>query len=88
MGIATSAVLARVPGAADAGTVPEIVNVAVPPDANVTSSATLPVPEAFVQLEPAEAAHVQVPPTITPGRLSVTSAFEIVEGPALVTTIE
>src|SRR3954471_8977116 len=73
------------PGAADGSTVPEMVNVAVPDDVKVTSAAMLPLPEALVQLEPADAAQVHVAPSSSAGTASSTTASVIVEGPAFVT---
>src|SRR5262249_4702167 len=60
--------------------------VPVPPAARLTGSAMLPVPNAE-QLEPAEAAHVQLADVRAAGRASATVAPAMSPGPAFVTTI-
>ena len=62
------------------------VNVAVPATARSTLALMLPLPDAG-QLEPAEAEHVQVAPTIDAGNVSATVAAVITDGPAFVATI-
>ena len=84
-GTETVAVFVTVPLAADeimAGTV----NVAVPPATRSTLAAMLPVPEAG-HVEPADAAHVQVPKVTLAGAVSVTVAPTTPPGPALDTTM-
>src|ERR671930_246993 len=83
-GAATDAVFVIVPDAAV--TVAVAVKVALPPESRLTLAAILPLPEAG-QLEPADAAHVQVTPETCAGKLSVTVAPVTALGPALLTTI-
>src|SRR2546425_621249 len=61
-------------------------NVAVPPASRLTLAFRLPLPLAG-QLDPAEAAHVQVTPATWAGKLSVTVAPATALGPALLATI-
>ena len=86
-GIATSTVFVNVPGAVDASSVPVTVNVVLPPLSSVTSSLTLPDPDALPHVEPADAVHVHETPTMLAGTTSVTDAPAMADGPALVTTI-
>src|SRR2546427_779315 len=67
-------------------TVAVAVNVAVPPASRSTAALRLPLPLAG-QLEPADAAHVQVTPETWAGKLSVTVAPLATSGPALLATI-
>src|SRR2546425_20401 len=73
-------------GLAPPVTVAVAVNVAVPPASRLMLALRLPLPLAG-QLEPADAAHVQVTPETWPGKLSVTVAPVTALGPALLTTI-
>ena len=86
-GIATLTVFVSVPAAVDAASVPVTVNVAVPPVSKVTSWLMLPDPDPLAHVDPAEAVHVHVAPTMLAGTTSVTDAPAMVDGPALVTTI-
>src|SRR6476620_7872276 len=86
VGAVTVAVLATEPVADDL-TVADTVNVAVPPESRLTVVAMLPVPEAAVQLEPAEARQVQVTPLNCEGIVSATAAPVTSDGPLLVTTM-
>ena len=63
-----------------------IVNVTEPEGASVTDSSMPPEPE-VVQVEPTVAAHVQVAPVSAAGRVSVTVAPTMRDGPLLVATI-
>src|SRR5919198_1251548 len=67
-------------------TVAVAVNVAVPPLRRFTLAFRLPLPDAG-QLDPADAAQVQVTPFTCAGKLSVTVAPVTALGPALLTTI-
>src|SRR5262245_19932579 len=83
-GAVTVAVLASVPGA----TVPVAVKVTVPPASRFTVRLMLPAPEAAMQLEPAEAAQVQVTPVMAAGNVSATVApFTAIVALVLVATI-
>lgn len=87
VGGATDAMFVSVPV-----TVLEIVavrlNVAVPPTARLTVVLMFPLPFGALQLDPDEAAQVQVALLNDAGRLSVTVAPVIALGPELETTIE
>src|SRR5712691_7337049 len=83
-GAVTDAVFVIVPE--PAVTVPVAVNVAVPPLSRSTEAARLPAPLAG-QLEPAEAAQVQVTPASCAGKTSLTVAATTALGPALLATI-
>jgi hypothetical protein len=84
-GAAMVAVLTSEPVAA-AETEPLTVNVAVPETRRVAVALMLPLPEAG-QLEPALAAQVQVTPVKAAGKVSVTVAPVITDGPAFDATI-
>ena len=84
-GTDTVAVLLSVP-VADALTVALTVYVAVPLASRFTVSLMLPLPEA-VQLEPADAVHVQVTPVKLAGIVSLTVAPVTSLGPLFVATI-
>src|ERR671931_1350248 len=83
-GAATDAVFVIVPELAV--TVAVAVKVALPPLSRSMLAAILPLPLAG-QLDPAEAAHVQVTPETCAGKLSVTVAPVTALGPALLATI-
>ena len=83
-GAVTVAVFVIVPELAV--TVAVAVNVAVPPLSRSTLAFRLPLPLAG-QVEPAEAAHVQVTLLSRAGKLSVTVAAVTALGPALLATI-
>src|SRR5262245_1187898 len=86
-GVVTVAVLASVPSAPGA-TVPVAVKVTVPPASRFTVRLMLPAPEAAMQLEPAEAAQVQVTPVMAAGNVSATVApFTAIVALVLVATI-
>jgi hypothetical protein len=67
-------------------TVAVAVKVAVPPDSRLTLALRFPLPDAG-QLDPADAAQVQVTPLTCAGKLSVTVAPVTALGPPLLTTI-
>ena len=83
-GAVTVAVLLIVPE--PAVTVAVAVKVAVPPTSRLTGALMFPEPLAG-QLDPAEAAQVQVTPESCAGMLSVTVAPVTALGPALLATI-
>ena len=84
-GNATVAVFDNVPVAVEA-TVAVTVNVTVPAASTFTDAEMLPLPDAG-QLDPADAAHVHVAPARPAGKLSVTVAPVIADGPALETAM-
>ena len=67
--------------------VPVAVKVAVPPTSRFTVVAMLPLPLAAEQLEPAEAAQVQLIPVKLAGKVSVTDAPVTGLGPAFETVM-
>ena len=84
-GAAMVAVLTSEPVAA-AETVPLTVKVAVPETSRLTLELMLPLPDAG-QLDPALAVHVHVTPVKLAGKVSVTVAPTITDGPAFDATI-
>ena len=84
-GAAIVAVLTSEPVAA-AETAPLTVKVAVPETSRLTLALMLPLPDAG-QLEPALAAQVHVTPVKVAGKVSVTVAAVITDGPAFDATI-
>lgn len=82
----TVAVLVIVPVAVLA-TVALTVNVTVPPTRTFAVVSMFTVPLVWPQLEPDDAAQVQVPMTRLPGMMSLTWAPTAALGPALLTTI-
>ena len=86
-GVETEAVLANAPVALNTMSAVRV-KVTLEPVARLTVLVMLPVPDTVAHDAPAVAAQVQVAFVSAPGRVSFTVAPTMLDGPALVTTIE